>query len=107
MRDSRFKAIKCKISRGGFSDERVFAFEVGGEQYQGVASRRHMWSSNGKPIEDGEPPLGKTIDGLVAARILEVANDQAIVSIPDGEVVTMPLTQLVERPTAAQEHVPL
>lgn len=100
MPSDKFKALKCKISRGGFSNERVFAFEVGSRTYEGVASRRHMWHSDGTGIEEGEPPLDEVIDGLVAAKILEVdgANKMATISIPDGNVIKVPLSQLVERP---------
>ena len=108
MRNTRLKAIPCTISRGGFSEERVFTFELNGEQYKGIASRRHMWTAEGKPLESGEPPVGQEITGLVAARVLEVDTAQtAKVSIPDGEVVTLPLTQLVDRPSEVDDHVPV
>ena len=107
MRNTRMKAIACEISRGGFSDERVFSIPVNGQNYQGVASRRHMWTRDGRIIEDGEPPLGKVIPGLIAARILEIKDeDIATVSIPDGEVITIPVSQLLDRPTVG-EHVSL
>jgi hypothetical protein len=61
-------------------------------------------------IDDGEPPLGEEISGFVAARIIEIdPNDCncATVSIPDGEVITIPISQLVERPATVGDHVPL
>lgn len=101
------KAIACKISRGGFSDERVFSFEVDGEQYSGVASRLHMWTAQGAPLEEGEPPIGQTIDGLVATRILKRVDqtDRVLVSVPDGGVLEMPLQQLQERPAGMGQDV--
>jgi hypothetical protein len=104
MRNANLKAIACRISRGGFSDERVF--ELGVASYRGVASRRHMWNVDGAPLEDGEPPLGKVIKGFVAARVIQIdpSRKVAMVSIPDGEVIEVPIAQLVERPA---EHVPV
>jgi len=109
MRNTNLKAIACKISRGGFSDERVFSFKVADEEYSGVASRGHMWDANGKPIEDGEPPLGDIMDGYVAVRVLEARADAtALVSVPDGGVVEMPLNQLEDRPSGVgQRNVPI
>jgi hypothetical protein len=105
--DSKHRALRCTISRGGFSDERVFEFDTDGGKYRGVASRRHMWTLDRRPIEGGEPPIGKTMDGYVAARIIETEGGRATVSIPSGDVVTLPLEQLVERPSTAGQHVPV
>jgi hypothetical protein len=108
MRTTRMTAIACKISRGGFSDERVFSILIGENTYQGVASRRHMWTEDRRPVEDGEPPIGQVISGFVAARVIQINKDTtATVSIPDGEVITIPVSQLVDRPTTVGEHVPL
>ena len=108
MRHPTLKAIACTISRGGFSDERVFSIDIGEIKYSGVASRRHMWTAEGKPLEEGEPPLGKNLSGLVAARVIQVETDgRVLVSIPDGEVITMPADQLVDRPAGVGEHVPV
>ena len=106
MTASKFKALQCQISRGGFSDERVFVLK-GSVKHQGVASRRHMWTKNGQPIEDGEPPLGKIVEGLIAARIIEVRGNVAVVSIPDGEVINMPVGELLDRPAKTGNHVPV
>jgi hypothetical protein len=108
MKNSRLKAIRCTISRGGFSDERVFKFAHNGQEYKGIASRLHMWKSDLTPVEEGEPPLGQTIDGFVAARIIEVVagGSTVMVSIPDGEVITIPIASLEDRPIVeAGEHV--
>lgn len=104
MNNSQFKAIKCLISRGGFSEERVFDLN-GSVNHQGAASRRHMWTIKGKPLDEGEPPIDRVISGLVAARILEIHGDHALVSIPDGEVIKIPLNELVDRPVLAGKRV--
>ena len=101
MRSANLKAIACEISRGGFSDERVFSFEG----YSGVASRTHMWTKEGQALEEGEPPVGQTIDGLVAVRILEAKGQTVLVSVPDGGVIEVPVALLVERPSGVGQHV--
>lgn len=107
MRSENLRSLRCKISRGGFSDERVFKIEWLGSSYSGVASRRHMWDERGAVIKDGEPPLDQSIEGLVAARIIEVDGDTVSVSVPDGEVIRLPASQLLARPTGVMENVPV
>ena len=102
----RLMALKCKISRGGFSDERVFRL-VGAEGYEGISSRRHLWSEDGLAIEEGEPPIGQELEGLVATRVLGISGDAVSVSVPDGEVIVVPVSALVKRPQGVTEHVPV
>ena len=103
---SKLKAIRCKISRGGFSGERVFEIATGETNHSGVGSRFHMWKSDRTPVDEGEPPLGQEIDGLVAARILESDGKTATVAIPDGEVIDISVDELLDRP-AMSLHVPV
>ena len=106
MAKPSLKAIRCTISRGGFSGERVFTITVGGVNHSGVGSRFHMWKLDRTPIDEGEPPLGEEISGLVAARILSIAGATATVSIPDGEVIDISVDELLDRPVMDQ-HVPI
>lgn len=105
MDNSRHRAIRCEISRGGFSDERIFVIPIENGFYEGIASRRHMWTVDGGSIEEGEPPVGQKLEGLVAARVLSTRPGSGFVtvSVPDGEVVEVPVASLVNRP--AGEHV--
>src|SRR5438067_1833642 len=91
-------ALPCEISRGGFSDERIFKVRILKGEYTGVASRRYCWDQNDEPLEEDEPSTGETIQGKVAARVLEVTSAAVLVSVPDGEVVTVNRSQLLERP---------
>jgi hypothetical protein len=101
MRDTRFKALKCDISRGGFSDERVFRISIGDHEYTGVASRQYFWTEAGEDLQEGEPPAGQVIAGLIATKIIEVQDDnRVLVSVPDGEVITVPVDALRDRPSS-------
>lgn len=105
MHSNRFKALRCRISRGGFSDERVFSLASG---YSGVASLQYVWHDDGRPLEEGEPPLGRTIDGQIAVRVVEVAgNGMALVALPDGQSAEVAADELIDRPTRVGEHVSL
>jgi hypothetical protein len=105
MHSNRFKALRCTISRGGFSDERVFTLPSG---YSGVASLSYVWHEDGRPLEEGEPPLGQTIDGQVAVRVIEIAeNGGALVVLPDGQSAEVTLDELIDRPLRVGEHVSL
>jgi hypothetical protein len=104
MHDNRYKAIECRISRGGFSDERVFTLADG---YSGAASRQYFWTREGRPLEEGEPPIGQVTDGFVAVRVIQVEGDnKLLVSLPDGEVIELNADALAERPSGVGEHVP-
>lgn len=108
MSSSKFKAINCRISRGGFSDERVFLLSLPEGEYSGVASHRYLWNSDGSPLKEGEPPHGEVIEGSIAVRVVEVFDSGGVlVSLPDGEVIQMPVTALIDRPTAVGQHVPI
>lgn len=105
MRSNQLKALHCKISRGGFSDERVFTLPSG---YSGVASLQYVWHEDGRPLEEGEPPVGQIVDGQVAVRVLEVAEGgQTLVSLPDGGTAEVPADMLIDRPSRVGEHVSL
>lgn len=108
MQDTKFKALPCKISRGGFSDERVFSIILDSLNYAGVASRRYFWTSDQEALPEGEPPIGQEIVGIVAAHVIETRPDgTALVSVPDGEVITVPVRSLLDRPCKAEAHVPV
>jgi hypothetical protein len=99
-------AIRCKISRGGFSGERVFHISMGATNHSGIGSRLHMWNRDGIPIGEGEPPIGEEMNGLVAARVLQIKGDIATVTVPDGEVIDISVAELSDRPSV-DNHVPV
>jgi len=102
---ARLVALRCTISRGGFSDERIFRLRLPGGDYTGIASRTYCWNDQDDPLSEGEPAEGQTIAGKVAARVLEVRGADVLVSIPDGDVVTVRANQLIESPPLMDTHV--
>ena len=107
MHTSQPVALDCRITRGGFSDERIFRVpQSSGDDYQGIASRRYCWGPGDRLLAENEPPSDeKWIKGKVAARVIGVRGDDVQVSVPDGEVITVSRGQLRARPNHA--HVPV
>jgi hypothetical protein len=102
------KALRCVLSRGAFSDERIIRIKLPEGEYVGVASRRYCWGKGDKPLDENEPPAGKAIEGKVAARVIEMDGEENVhVSVPDGTVLTVPADLLLERPSEVQAHVPV
>jgi hypothetical protein len=65
-----------------------------------------MWKEDRTPVDEGEPPIGQEIDGLVAARVLDIDGTTATVTIPDGDVIEISVGELLDRP-AMDLHVPI
>src|SRR5438045_1522206 len=109
MPAAQLVALKCSIARGAFSDERVFTVALPQGEYTGIASRRYCWNERDEPLNQDEPAAGRSIGGKVAARVVEVENGtgNALVSVPDGEVITVRADQIVQRPTGVGTHVPV
>jgi hypothetical protein len=103
-------AIRCQISRGGFSGERVVRLRcVDGTQKKGLAPTNYCWNANQIPLGENEPANGQTMEGYVAARELEQpAPNQVMIEIPDGEVMIVPKESIIPRPSAEKSaHVPV
>lgn len=92
-------ALICKLSRGGFSGERSIEVATIDGMYRGLAPTHLCWTADGQPLDGNVPAEGETIDGLVAARQLQVNDqNQQVVSIPDGSSFAVPSEILATRP---------
>jgi len=93
-------SLSCKISRGGFSGERVILVSLVDGTYRGIAPTHLCWNENQQPLEPNEPAEDETIDGFVAAYLVKRNEEekQAIVSVPDGSVFVVPLHMTSDRP---------
>src|SRR5581483_7662875 len=85
----KFIALPCKLTRGGFSGERVFEVLLAdGTSYLGVAPRQFCWNDRGQLVAENEPTAGAS--GMVAARVVDQTDDgQVFVEVPDGVVVVV------------------
>jgi hypothetical protein len=102
-------ALPCRVAKGAFSDEIIFEVDLpnGGEPYMGAASRQYCWNQNNQKLDLDEPHDGQMIKGKIAARLLELRGQQALVAIPDGEVITVRAAQILDRPPEKAHHVPV
>jgi hypothetical protein len=109
MANSQSIALLCTISRGGFTDERVFRIQVAdGSTYVGACARQYCFTRGRVPLKREQPERGKTIDGLVfATRVREEQDGVALVSVPDGAVLPVKVDQIKELPKEFSPDVPV
>jgi hypothetical protein len=100
-------SLLCKISRGGFTDERVFRVSLtDGDTYVGACPRQYCFTRKGAPLKRDEPERGKQVDGLVLARhVREDDEKSALVSVPDGEVLLVGTEQIQKDPRGHSSDV--
>jgi len=100
-------AVKCKLSKGGFSDEIVFEVELAeGGEYAGGCSRFYCYNGSGNQI--GDAVLSeKPINGRVqVALVKDEGSGKFKVQVPDGEVLVVKEDQLTTVKEASP-HVPV
>lgn len=80
--------VKCSLTRGGFSGERVFRFIGRAGEYTGVAPVHYCHALDRTPLTENQPLSGQKINGLVAARVVREDQSGAVLLwLPDGGVV--------------------
>jgi hypothetical protein len=97
--------LACKIFPGAFSGEFTFHISLdNGTDHIGLAARQYFWDKGGKPIT--QPPE-RGVDGYIAVRVLERGpeEDSVIISVPDGEVLTLKKNRLLSTPRESSPHV--
>jgi hypothetical protein len=83
-------AVRCRISRGGFSSEFVFHVTMAsGVDYVGAAPVEYFFDEQQSPLPPDQPPKGMILLGFVAARVVEQTNGTVLVSVPSGEVLRL------------------
>jgi hypothetical protein len=85
--------LKCDISLGPFSGERVFELSTtGGQVYSGIAPVGYCFNGEGEPYRPNEPALPEI--GRLQARLIRNGGSSSLVSVPDGESLRVP-TELI------------
>jgi hypothetical protein len=93
-------ALKCNLSKGIFSTERIFEMRLAnGETFTGLSPVHFCWNDKGDLLRPGEGE-GEAIPGFIAARVVEeLEGDQVAVEVPSGDVLAVRKAQIRERPT--------
>ena len=74
--------MKCKLYPSAFSGEVVFQVDTKiGDSYEGVAPKHYVASST-QPTKDG-------VIGQVKVRVLKNGGNEARVSVPDGQILSV------------------
>jgi hypothetical protein len=104
-------ALFCRINAGGFSGERLVQLtRADGTEQKALAPRHYCWTRDGRPLKPDEPELGRSIDGLVAARRLrDLPDGHVVVTTPDGEVFPARADAVTARPAESEidSYVPV
>jgi hypothetical protein len=82
--------MECKLYPSAFSGEVVFQVNTNqGQSYEGIAPKHYVTTS---------APLTKTgVDGKVKVRVLHNGGSETRVSVPDGQVWTVPADKVHEK----------
>ena len=74
--------MECKIYPSAFSGEVVFQVDTKiGQSYEGVAPKHYVQPST-QPTKDG-------VNGQIKVRVLGNGANEARVSVPDGQILTV------------------
>jgi len=90
------RIIACRISRGGFSGERII--EVSAANYKGLAPTQLCWNVNREPLSPDEPDENEAIEGFVAAHLMNREGNRVLISVPDGSIFVVPEDMTFKRP---------
>ena len=78
-----FGHIDCKLYTSAFSGELVFQIDTTVDgSYEGVAPKHF--------VETPTPPTKDGVDGQVRVHVISNGGKEARVSMPDGQVLTVP-----------------
>jgi len=99
--------VRCLISRGGFSSEKVFRVKLAdGTEHIGAAPARYYFTVAGQPMAPDQPPQRlDQVEGFLTGRIIAEEGDDILVSVPLGEVLRVKKTQATEFPVEGHAHV--
>lgn len=107
MAQSKFIAVRCRLSRGIHSTERAYAITLAnGEIFSGPAPTHFCWNDQGKLIGPNEAL--DEVDGWVAAYPLkqQLPGDQVAVEVPWGEALAVRQSQVREAWTDIRPPAP-
>jgi hypothetical protein len=95
MQPDRSVNLSCRISRSGFSGERVFRVTCSdGSEHVGVAPTHYCRTCDGSHLGPDMPPKGQRIEGLIEGMLIENGGEGVAVALPDGATIRVHLDQI-------------
>jgi hypothetical protein len=110
MHRNSLVALRCRITRGGFSSERVFRLTLAdGAEHVGAAPVDYFFTEAKAPLPKDQPAERATsIPGYLAARVLSNGPQEAfLVSLPSGDVLRVNASEVSSYPAGGRAHVPV
>ncbi len=106
MQTDRSVNLSCRISRSGFSGERVFRVMCSdGSEHVGVAPTHYFRTPDAEELGPDMPPKGQRIDGLIEGVLIANGGEEVAVALPDGATIRAHLDQILSPESAA--YVPI
>jgi hypothetical protein len=108
-------ALRCRISRSGFPDERVFRVTLAnGSEHVGAAPANYFFTEDQHPLP-AEQPVQRLVRilGYVAARVIQrKADGSLLLSVPLDDVLLVSPSEVIPYPangslTETTAHVPV
>jgi hypothetical protein len=101
MNRTRPVLVACRISRSGFSGERVFQVSrADGEEYVGVAPVHYFLTTDSQRLpRDAAIAPGEEVEGRILALLVASEKDEATVVFPGGELTRVKFDE-VDEPSA-------
>jgi hypothetical protein len=83
--------MECKLYPSAFSGEVVFQVNTNqGQSYEGVAPKHYVVNTSTQLTKAG-------VDGQVKVRVLKNGGNEARVSVPDGQILTVSADKVHEK----------
>lgn len=84
--------VRCTLARSAFSGERVFEISrPSNNEYIGVAPLTSCYDDAKHQLSTTQPSESSRINGFVSARMVRNGGGEAVVLIPDGEMINVPV----------------
>jgi hypothetical protein len=106
MQNDRVGYVSSRISRSGFSGERVFRVtQYDGVEHAGVAPTHYFQTEAGKPLGADTPAKGKPIQGWIEGVLIDDDGEKVTIALPDGNTIKVHPDQ-IQTPTSPP-YVPI
>jgi hypothetical protein len=106
MPNDRVRSVRCRISRSGFSGERVFRVTpYDGAEHVGVAPTHYFRTAAGKPLGADTPAKGQPIQGWIEGVLIDDDGEKVTIALPDGNTIKVRPDQ-IQTPTSPP-YVPI